>query len=453
MVRAGVARGDITAPVGTYLTGFAGRPGPSTGVHDSLEAQVLVLESAGTKAALICADILTFDDRLVERITGAVYSKAGIAPDNILLCASHTHSGPAVRAIHGMGAPDVEYLDCAADKIVGAVCQAAEQMAPVRVGAGRAEVSIGVNRRRRTDTGIALAPEPSKPIDPDLSVLRVDDQAGKPICILFNHACHGVVLGGNNTLISADWIGYARRGIERRFARVAASAFDCPQARGEAAPPVVMFAQGACADINPAEMGTFEMAQRQGERVAEAVAALVPSIETAPVERVEAGSVAFEMPLLPLPSVDEARKEVADAERQVGALEKEGAPIGRINGAKALVAWAERLVEAAQRGGAPPMRSRVTAVSLDGIALVGLPGEVFCEIGMNIRASSPFARTFVIAYANRVLGYIPTRQAYDEGGYEVDGAYKYYGIAKVAPTAQGALEQAAADVLGALARR
>jgi hypothetical protein len=214
-----------------------------------------------------------------------------------------------------------------------------------------------------------------------------------------------------------------------------------------------MFAQGACADINPAEMGTFEMAQRQGERVAEAVAALVPSIETAPVERVEAGSVAFEMPLLPLPSVDEARKEVADAERQVGALEKEGAPIGRINGAKALVAWAERLVEAAQRGGAPPMRSRVTAVSLDGIALVGLPGEVFCEIGMNIRASSPFARTFVIAYANRVLGYIPTRQAYDEGGYEVDGAYKYYGIAKVAPTAQGALEQAAADVLGALARR
>jgi hypothetical protein len=400
----------------------------------------------------VTADILSFDDGIIERIADALRAEAGIAPDHILLCASHTHSGPAVRAIHGMGAPDAKYLDSAADAIAGAICRAAEQMAPVRVGAARAEVSIGVNRRRKTDKGIALAPEPSKPIDPDLSVLRVDDQAGKPICILFNHACHGVVLGGNNTLMSADWIGYARREIERRFARVAASAFDCPQARGEAAPAVVMFAQGCCADINPAEMGTFEMAQRQGERVAEAVAGLVPSIQTAPVERVGAASVAFEMPLLPLPSLEEARKELADAAQQVAALEEKGASTGRINGAKAMLAWAERLVEAAQQRGAPPMRSRVTAVSLDGIALVGLPGEVFCEIGMNIRASSPFARTFVIAYANRVLGYIPTRQAYDEGGYEVDGAYKYYGIAKVAPTAQEALEHAAAQALIMLRR-
>jgi len=445
MVRAGVAKGDITPPVGTYLTGFAGRPGPSTGVHDSLEAQALVLESEGTRAAVVSADILSFDDGIIERIADALRAEAGIAPDNVLFSASHTHSGPAVRAIHGMGAPDAKYLDSAADAIARAICRAAEQMAPVRVGAGRAEVSIGVNRRRRTDKGIALAPEPSKPIDPDLSVLRVDDQAGKPVCILFNHACHGVVLVGDNTLISADWIGYARRGIEQRLQACAAS--------GEAAPPVVMFSQGACADINPAEMGTFEMAQRQGERVAEAVAGLVPSIQTAPVERVGAGSVPFEMPLLALPSLEEARKELADAAQQVAALQQKGASTGQINGAKAMLAWAERLVEAAQQRGAPPMRSRVTAIALDGIALVGLPGEVFCEIGINIRARSPFPRTFVIAYANRVLGYIPTRQAYDEGGYEVDGAYKYYAIAKVAPTAQEMLEQAAAHVLGTLSRK
>jgi hypothetical protein len=389
-----------------------------------------MLESGDTRAALICADILTFDDRTIERIAAGVRSKIGIAADNVLLSASHTHAGPSVSAISGMGTPDPKYLDSLADTIVDTVCKAAEQVAPVRVGAGRCEVRIGVNRRRQTDKGIALAPEPSKPIDPELGVLRLDNDAGEPICVLFNHACHGVVLGGDNTLISADWIGYARRAIERTFPGT-----------------TVMFAQGACADINPGEMGTFEMAQRQGKKVAEAVAALAPTIQTAPVERLSAMSIPFEMPLLPLPSLEQARKELSDAEQQIKALEQQGAPISHINANKAMVAWAERLVEAAQQGGAPPMRSRVTAIALDGTALVGLPGEVFCEIGMNIRARSPFPRTFVIAYANRVLGYIPTRQAYDEGGYEVDGAYKYYGVAKVAPTAQEALEQAAGRAL------
>lgn len=430
MVRAGVGKCDITPPVGVYLTGYAGRPGPSTSVHDSLEAQALLLESEGARAAVITADILTFDDGTIERIAAGVRSKVGIAADSVLFCASHTHAGPSVSAISGMGTPDPKYLDSLADTIVDTVCRAAEQVAPVRMGAGRVEVRIGVNRRRQTAKGIALAPEPSKPIDPDLSVLRLDNPAGKPICVLFNHACHGVVLGGDNTAISADWIGYARRAIERTFPGT-----------------TVMFAQGACADINPGEMGTFEMAQRQGEKVAEAVAALAPTIQTAPIERLAAMSIPFEMPLLPLPSLEQARKELSDAQQQVAGLQQQGAPISHINAAGAIVAWAERLVRAAETGGPDPMRSRTTAIALDGIALVGLPGEVFCEIGMNIRARSPFARTFVIAYANRVLGYIPTRQAYDEGGYEVDGAYKYYGVAKVAPTAQEALEQAAARVL------
>ena len=429
MIRAGTARADITPPIGVYLQGYAGRPGPSTGIHDSLEAQALVLESEGTRAAVVTADIISFDDETMQRVCEKA-QQAGIAADSVLFSASHTHSGPTIRALSGMGDPDPGYLQRLADTIGRMVCEAASHVEPVRVAAGRSKVHIGVNRRQKTDRGIALGTEPSGPIDRELLVLRIDDASGQVKCILFNCACHGVVMGGDNLLISADWIGYARREVERRFPGVAG-----------------MFAQGACGDINPIERDTFEIAEKLGHQVADEVAAAAAQVETSPVQRLAAASVPFEMPLLPIPTLEEARKELRDATERVRSLEQRGAPVPERKAAGAIELWAKRLLAAAEKGEVPPMRSRVTAIALDGLALVGLPGEVLCEIGMNIKSRSPFPRTFVVAYANRVLGYIPTREAHAEGGYEVDGAYKYYGIAKVAPDAQDAIETAAAHAL------
>ena len=91
-------------------------------------------------------------------------------------------------------------------------------------------------------------------------------------------------------------------------------------------------------------------------------------------------------------------------------------------------------------------RARVSAFVLGGVALVVLPGEVFLEHGLAVRAGSPFATTVVAAYDDNTLQYIPTREAFPEGAYEVDGGWRY-----ILPGEGERLAETAVDLLWRLA--
>jgi len=94
--------------------------------------------------------------------------------------------------------------------------------------------------------------------------------------------------------------------------------------------------------------------------------------------------------------------------------------------------------------------TEMQAIVMDDIAFLGLPGEVFVEIAMNIIAASPFRHTFVIGYANRSVGYLPTRQAFEEGGYEIETAHRWYGFPPFTPHIQEIVEDAAVGLLKSL---
>lgn len=439
MLRAGAAQVDITPEPGAWLSGYSGRTQPAAGVHDPLFARAVFLESDGQRVALGVADVIGLDEELVRRVREAVVRAAGLHPSHVMLAATHTHSGPSIMRA-GMLAiqrrdrmpPDARVVDRVAAGMTQAIVAAVRNAQPALVGAGSATGSIGVNRRKRGPDGrIRLEPNPGGPVDRQVRVLRVH---GGPsgICIMLNHACHGVVLGPDSLLYSADWLGAAAGAVQ--------------QATGAM---VGMVTNGAGADVNPVERGDFDAAERQGRAIARIGLDLLGHIQFLPEVQIEAASRTLALPTRSLTSEEGAQvleRIRADFER----ARQEG-DLPAIHAHEFRLPWAEAMVELAAGGARPePVAAEIQAIALGDIALLGLPGEVFVEIGMNIAAASPFRHTFIIGYANRSVGYIPTRQAFAEGGYEVEAAHCHYGFPPFTPEVQGLVEGAALELLKSL---
>jgi neutral ceramidase len=381
---------------------------------------------------LVATDIIGFDDDLVARIRERVGRTCDIHPSHLMLAATHTHAGPSVKCLDRMAPADPDFLDRLVDGIAEAVAAGARSAGPASIGAGFATGAIGVNRRQRTAEGqTVIGRDPAGPIDRRVGVLRVDGKGG-PICVMLNHACHGVVLGEENLLISADWPGAAARVMQ--------------QATKAA---VAMVTNGACGDINPAQRGSFDAVERQGAEVARAGMNIFDEIALSSEVEIEAGLRPITLPTR-APTGDEARDQLESNRAALERAEQAGDARG-VQVYRAMCAWAQEMVDLTSSGTkAQPVAAEVQAIAMDDIALVGLPGEIFVEIGANIAAASPFQHTFIIGYANRVVGYVPTRQAFEEGGYEVDSAHRWYGFLPFTPEVQGIVEAAAVGLLKSL---
>lgn len=432
MLRAGAAQVDITPEPGIWLTGYGSRTEPSCGVHDPLFARALYLESAGQRAALVAADIIGFDDDLVARIRERVRQRVDVHPSHLMLAATHTHAGPSVKCLQRMAPIDAGYLERAVDGITEAVAAAARGAQDATIGAGFATGSIGINRRQRSPSGnVVIGQRAEGPIDRRVGLLRVDGKQG-PICIMLNHACHGVVLGDDNLLISADWLGAAARAVRQSVSGA-----------------IPMVTNGACGDINPAKRGGFDLVESQGAEVARAGLSIMGNITLLSDVEIEAGTRPVSLPTC-LPTLDEAKANLKAYRAELRKAEKAGDARGA-QVYRAMCEWAKETRDLAKKGApSEPVTSEIQAIAIDDIALVGLPGEVFVEIGANIVAASPFRHTFIIGYANRVVGYIPTQQAFAEGGYEVDSAHRWYSFPAFTSDVQKIVERTAIDLLKSL---
>lgn len=427
MLRAGVAQVDITPPVGTELCGYSARPGPAAGVHDPLYARALVLDDGATRAAIVTTDLIGYDHMLVEGVR-ADLPAGSVLPEHVLLTATHTHAGPMVSCLSRMGQVDKDYLRRLQAGVVRAVVEAAGCLAPATVGAAVGQVQIGVNRRQRTDGGVTIGVNPAGPVDRDLAVLAVRGDGG-PMAILLNHACHGTTQTGENLLITADWPGAAA-------AELAAAV---PGA-------VVMVANGCCGDNNPEPRGEWAHVAQHGHTIASAAQAVLPTIEYAD-RPLRVHSRPVTIPLQPMPALERAQELYDEAVRALRAAEG-GDSVAAKRTARGVYGWAADLLRYAQEGAEPPApTSEIMALSLGDIGLVGLPGEPFCELGTHIKAASPFPTTLVLGYAGAVIGYLPTARAFEEGGYEVEGAARWYGVCPLSPETQRIIEETALAAL------
>ncbi|MGQ9731802.1 MAG: hypothetical protein ACUVX8_11075 [Candidatus Zipacnadales bacterium] len=428
MLKAGWANIDITPPVGIDLSGFGGRAGPNVGVHDCLAAKALYMTDGERAWVLVTADLVGLDAATVAKIRQGIEERLGGNELPVMVACSHTHSGPATPCLPFLGRPDADYLEELIRRLVGVALAATEQRYAVGVGYGRAPVEVGVNRRERNAEGrIILGRNAGGPTAPYVDVVRVQGDQG--CAVLFSHAAHPVTLGGDNLWITADWPGYAQRISEERLGCLA------------------LYGQGCCGDINCRLRGSFEAAEEQGKQVAEAVVQAAMTLSLTQEAEVGAKSITLELPLEDPPPVTEAQAILERAEREREAhseMDNYGMRLVR----EGMVEWARRLLALSEAG----VRGLTQAFEIQGlrvgeIAIVGLLGEVFVDYQHQIRESSPFAHTIVLAYTNGNIGYVPTREAFSQGGYEVETAIKYYGTTMLTPECERLVVEGAGQVL------
>ena len=389
-LRAGVARADITPPAGEQLWGFESRHQPATGTLDPLYARVLVLEagpeSAPRRLALVTLDLgRTFGPGSLARLREAAGRTSGISC--LLVAASHTHSAPVIRDEYS-GAPPA-WEQAALDKIAHAIAEAAGALQPARIGVGTGVVYIGHNRLRVNPDGTVtwfernLTQVPTAPVDPTVTVLRLDRADGSPLAVLTNYACHPVVFGSDNLRYSADFPAVTNRVVEQEVGGGVES----------------FFLQGAPGDINPyyavtpLEQDAAGRRDWTGERLGREAARVAKQIHTRAPDT---------------PHIDFSESVITvrlrwDAGKFRAALEKFLGPHG-------LEVYGARIV--------PEIQLPVTTVLIDrDIALTTMPGEPFVDFQTNWRDRCPVRHALFLGYTNGYNGYFPTIAAASRGGY------------------------------------
>lgn len=405
-IKAGFSRIDITPSGPVWMDGMI-RAHASTGVHDHIYAKTLVLSEGpnlDNAVALVSLDVCGFFTHDYAEMRGIISKQTGIPKDRIIIAATHTHSGPATRGFFGH--QETAYLKELSNKTVLAVKKAVAGMAPATVGcdSGR-EDTISHYRRLLADDGhVVMNWEPWPPerivrvlgvIDPEVGVLKIvsDDSAAKQIGLLFNHAGHPNVLSGDNYLISADYPGLAESLLEKEFGGTAI---------------FVNGAQGTM-DIDGLKDRDWPGMERVGRALAEAVADTAKKIIPKPESVIRVASRCYSIPARKISDKEKAWAE--DILKQTGGnLQPLADGVGDDYKAKLyLKLWENQHQEI-------PVEQ--TCLVIDDCAFLSFPGELFTEIGMRIKAESPFRHTYILGLANGHIGYVPTAEAIRQGGYE-----------------------------------
>ena len=415
---AGAATANLTPWLGIALCGgFAQRQ--ATDVHDEILARALVLESGGTRIGLVVCDFVCMPRGIADAVKQRVAQASGIPPSHVLVCATHTHSGPAVRTALGVR-EDAAYVESVSNKIADAVQIAVNRLRPARIGWGEArEDRISFNRRWwMRDGTVHMNPgsenpdavRPSGPTDPTLSFLYVEDTAGMPLAIFATFALHYVGTD-SPTALSADYYGHFMAEVQR--------------ALGPQCLPILQ--NGTSGDINNIDYSGRREWSAAGHAQASKMAAVL------------AGHVLSECQLLelhdacPLDAVLETvtytRKTITSEDlitarrilRDPASFAYASGPFSWVVGQPVHRQFLDVYAQACIDLAALPQEldTRVQSLRIGNAALVALPGEVFAATGLAIRAQSPFHSTLIAELANDYLGYICTQEALEQqGGYE-----------------------------------
>lgn len=417
--RAGVAAVDITPPPGLPLAGYY-HERRASGVLDPLFCRALVLEAAGTRAAVVTLDLIEVPRAVTDSARAAIARDGGPPGPLVLISATHTHTAPElawpgqVSAIPGEAAPAVQaYTTALPEKIAACVRRAMENLQPARLSVARGRCDdLTFNRRYILQDGSVgwnpgkLNPNivrPAGPSDPEVGVLYVEKpEATGPaqsLATYVNFAMHTDTTGGDR--FSADWPG--------ALARVLAGY--------HGAQHHTQVGLGACGNLNHLDFawpwpqsGAAEqhrIATLLGAAVFQAYKHLQP-LPAAPL-RGRSGIVELELPAITVEELAAARQTIA------------ATPDDRGGNFMKLVRAHRVLDVAAREGRLLQAEVQVIAWGRE-LAWVGLPGEVFTELGMAIKQRSPFPHTFVVSLANENIGYIPDRRSYLEGNYEPESA-------------------------------
>ena len=408
----GVAEVDFTPPPGLPLMGHTRDDYAARDTHDPLRARALVVANAArARVALLTLDLCMLNRAQARMLREHIGAHSGLSPDNILIAATHTHGGPAPFSIYGAPAASDAEVESFLMKAADAVIQADKRLRPAALKFGWAgERTLSFNRRLHCFDGKThmnweeLAPgfvlAGLGPIDSEVCALSVGD-GGVPAAALVNFALHPAILDYENHSYTADYIGYLDTALRSIF-------------RNDF---TTLFFNGCCANVNHINHADpssprrgYPTAQRVGYVLAAAVARAMRS--SAPVTG-DTISVSREMVKLKRFKISD--RLYAQSKRFLESPQQESPPGGDgLDFAQSAPLWV-KMREQQQ----VPDAVEVMALRIGSVGIVGLPGEGFCEMGLAIKQNSPAEHTIVIELANDAVGYLPIREAYEQGGYEV----------------------------------
>ncbi len=434
-VKAGVYRVDITPPIGISMVGYYSRSGASNGIAQPLTATALVLSTGDTKIAIVACDLVFIQNPAADEIRGRIADAIGASRAGVLINCSHTHCGPTVpgftfeseeqRSIQG------KYFEDLKNKLVGCVRTADSRQRPARIGFDRGSVQIGINRREKDEDGkYVLGEDPDGPMDSDVPVVRIDEEGGRPLAVLFAYGCHTVTMGPKCLQLTPDFPGPARKLIEATTGAMS------------------LFLQGAAGNINPITgIGTKEDDTDNMLRVGNALGAEVVKtmmrIRThdkrgprtifsslsknftypyVPLEATDSKIAVvdqiLELPMLPFPSLEEARQILQARTDILAKAQKDGLAENHQVALYRFRDWAKTLkdkVEAGIRSSSVPLS--LQAFRVGDIAFATAAGETLVELGLSVKKASPFPDTIFLGYSNGCIGYIPPAEAYPSQGW------------------------------------
>jgi len=376
ILRAGAAKVDITPQKPVRMSGYAGRKGLSQGVHDPLSARVVAFAGGDKRLVLVSTDLIGFYNDTADDFRKTLLEEFELEPSELFLTGIHTHAGPTPTLDAEKGHPNnVEYTKNLKVKLTEIIGKALSTMEPVRVGTAAGSSPVGSNRRelvfdKSGNSSIRLGRNTYGVTDKEVLVMNVTRPDGRIVATLFDYAIHATCLGSKNYTISGDVLGLAEQFVEKILG---------PDAIAPA------FA-GASGDINPWYKGLKGFSSEDGWIPEPVLMGTMLGTEVVHVARgidaaADSGEIGSAYATLELPGKQKGELTIA--------------------------------------ADCPPTKLNITVARVGETCFVGIGGEVLTEIGMSIKAGSPYKHTFVITHCNGAAGYLVPKHLYVEGGYEV----------------------------------
>ncbi|HEV2294328.1 MAG TPA: neutral/alkaline non-lysosomal ceramidase N-terminal domain-containing protein [Tepidisphaeraceae bacterium] len=418
----GAAEVDITPNFEVELCGFALREQPCAGVLDPIFARCVYLDDGQEHRLLwLVADVLALEGTFVEDFRGWARRQFGLQAHEVLLVATHTHAAPATITLNAAGRKSDRFVVLLRERMEQIVRAAVADAQPCDIVFARGHLDLAIDRRNK----------PTKHVDPMVwSIGFRQTKGGRFVAAVLNYAMHPVSLGHNERRISPDWCGGAATALRDALATQGAD------------PPVILVTNGACGNVNPPYHGASrELVFAWGKAVADAVADQLRRAGPTPGALLSVRSIKVPIPM-DWHDPDEVDRIAEHMIRDLAPQTTWPAPFTQAAGA-----WRDTLKPLVASGGGRTHEIEIQCARVGEVTVIAINGEIFARFTDDLRRATGEQKLFVVGYANAAFGYIPTRDAYAEGGYEVEAAHFFYNSFRPAPGALELLCDRAADLV------
>lgn len=393
-MKIGIGISDITPSLGIELVGYY-YPRKAEGIHDRLHAKTFFVDDGKTRAALISCDICFFEEKTVRAVKRRLSRNSPVPFENIILCATHTHTGPVVTP---------EYEPVLISGVIDSLHKAADDASPKGLGYHTFRLpGLFFNRRYFMKDGSVVTnpgkcnPDivgPAGPPADEIDFLQID-AGGNGTWTLVNVPGHPDTVAGN--LISADYPFFIEEELKKRASSLVGT----------------IYTTGTSGDIN--HWDVTDPSPQRGFREARRIGRVIAAGVVSAFDRVK---------IIANPSVSVARKKIKLPCLKVTAREIEKArkvlkkPYPKGVDFTLEVVEARKVLRAAElKKGF--LETEIAVIGLGEVCLVGMPAEIFVELGAEIKRNSPYKLTIINDLSFASVGYIARREAYHHRSYEL----------------------------------